>query len=96
MLPRFLSDSKKVSTSANVGGFDAPFESVGLSLPGSLSLERSAEALLPISLEALGEALGEASMCWSETPKGIFNSNKCIDIQEKLYKDIFDILPILK
>ena len=44
----------------------------------------------------IGEALGEASMCWSETPKGIFNSNKCIDIQEKLYKDIFDILPILK
>lgn len=34
------------------------------------------------------EALGEASMCWSETPKGIFESDKCKIIGEELISNI--------
>ncbi len=30
------------------------------------------------------EALGEASMCWSETPKGVFDSTKAREIGERL------------
>ena len=30
-------------------------------------------------------AIGEASMCWSETPKGVFDSSRAIKIGEKLY-----------
>ena len=33
-------------------------------------------------------AFGEASMCWSETPKGIFDSEKAKEIGEKLLNDI--------
>lgn len=36
-------------------------------------------------------ALGEASMCWSETPKGIFNSDKAKLVGEKLVEDIENI-----
>jgi len=42
-------------------------------------------------------ALGESSMCWSETPKGIFDSSKCKEIYEKLYKDLSELItPYLK
>lgn len=34
------------------------------------------------------QALGEASMCWSQVPKGIFQSNKAVEIGEKLIKAI--------
>ncbi len=34
------------------------------------------------------QAIGEASMCWSETPKGIFDSTKAEQIGIKLLKDI--------
>lgn len=34
------------------------------------------------------EALGEVSMCWSETPNGIFDSEKAKEIGERLLKDI--------
>jgi hypothetical protein len=34
----------------------------------------------------LGEAICEASMCWSETPNGIFNSKKASKIVDKLVK----------
>ena len=34
------------------------------------------------------EALGEASMCWSETPKGVFDSTKAAQIGKKLLSDI--------
>lgn len=32
----------------------------------------------------LGEAIGEASMCWSEKPKGVFDSEKASKIVDKL------------
>ncbi len=38
--------------------------------------------------ELIGIALGEASMCWSESPKGIFDSGEAIKIQKKLINDI--------
>jgi len=41
-------------------------------------------------LEALGIAIGEASMCWSETPKGIFDSSKADRIAKDLAKFILD------
>lgn len=34
------------------------------------------------------EALSEASMCWSETPKGVFDSTHAIQIGKKLLEDI--------
>lgn len=36
----------------------------------------------------IGEALGEASMCWSETPKGVFQSERAQAILEKLIEDL--------
>ncbi len=33
-------------------------------------------------------AIGEASMCWSEIPKGVFDSTKAVRIGKKLLKDI--------
>ena len=33
-------------------------------------------------------ALGEASMCWSETPKGVFDNIKAAQIGKKLLRDI--------
>ena len=38
--------------------------------------------------EKIFQALGEASMCWSETPKGEFDSNKAKKIGEQLMKDL--------
>lgn len=38
--------------------------------------------------ELIGIALGSASMCWSETPKGVFESDKCLEILEQLLKDL--------
>lgn len=39
------------------------------------------EAVTPVKLKdfstLVGESLGRASMAWSETPKGIFNSDTC-------------------
>ena len=37
-------------------------------------------------------ALGSASMCWSETPKGIFESDKCELIGDKLIDDILELI----
>lgn len=34
------------------------------------------------------QALGEASMCWSQVPKGIFQSNKAVEIGKKLINAI--------
>ena len=33
-------------------------------------------------------AIGEASVCWSETPKGVFDSAKAVQIGQKLLEDI--------
>ena len=38
--------------------------------------------------ELIMTALGEASMCWSETPKGIFDSTRAARIGKKLLEDI--------
>ena len=37
------------------------------------------------------EALGEVSMCWSETPKGIFDSTNAERIGNELMKEIEDL-----
>lgn len=33
-------------------------------------------------------ALGEASMCWSERPSGVFESDRAVEIGNKLIQDI--------
>ena len=38
--------------------------------------------------ELIMTALGEASMCWTETPKGVFDSTRAIQIGKKLLEDI--------
>ena len=40
------------------------------------------------------EALGEASMCWSETPKGIFDGNKAKIIGDDLISKIMELIDI--
>lgn len=35
----------------------------------------------------IGIAIGEASMCWSEVPKGVFESSKAKEITNNLKKD---------
>lgn len=46
--------------------------------------------------ESIHIALGEASMCWSETPKGEFQSNKAIEIGNKLIKDITEAIQAIE
>ena len=36
--------------------------------------------------EIIGQAIGEASMCWDETPKGVFDSSRAIKILNSLLK----------
>ncbi len=38
--------------------------------------------------ELIMVAIGEASMCWSETPKGVFDSDKAAAIGKKLLQDM--------
>jgi len=38
--------------------------------------------------ELIMTAIGKASMCWSETPKGIFDSTRAEQIGKKLLQDI--------
>lgn len=38
--------------------------------------------------EAIYEAVGEASMAWSETPKGVFDSAIAVDIAERLAEEL--------
>jgi len=40
--------------------------------------------------EVLFQALGEASMCWSENPNGIFKSDRCKEIGEEVIC-VFDL-----
>lgn len=43
----------------------------------------------PITVsEAVGQALGAASMCWSETPSGVFDSERATEIYKALEKVI--------
>lgn len=41
--------------------------------------------------ELINTALGEASMCWSETPAGVFDSTKALEISERLIEDLTKI-----
>ncbi len=41
--------------------------------------------------ELVTQALGKASMCWTETPKGIFDSDKAQQIGRKLLNDLEEI-----
>lgn len=34
--------------------------------------------------EEVGEAIGEASMCWSETPTGVFDSTRASAIVDRI------------
>lgn len=34
--------------------------------------------------ELVGESLGRASMAWSEVPTGIFDSDKCLELQSEI------------
>jgi hypothetical protein len=34
--------------------------------------------------QRIGEIIGEASMCWSETPKGVFNSDKAKELVDEV------------
>lgn len=34
------------------------------------------------------ESLGKASMCWSETPSGVFETSRCLDIANTLNSHI--------
>lgn len=43
--------------------------------------------------QAIYEALGAASMCWSETPKGTFDSTKANEIGEDLIQKLYPELP---
>jgi len=43
--------------------------------------------------EVLGEAIGEASMCWSEIPKGIFESDRASKIVDHALLALQDCLP---
>lgn len=36
--------------------------------------------------ELVGECIGEASMCWSETPKGVFDSTRAEALMNKIIK----------
>ena len=42
--------------------------------------------------EEIGIAIGEASMCWETTPKGVFDSDKAVDIGDRLTAEIKKIV----
>lgn len=41
--------------------------------------------------EIVGIAVGKGSMCWSEIPKGIFNSGEASKIVEEAAQKIYDL-----
>lgn len=44
----------------------------------------SSEQTMAQLREIIGQALGEASMCWSEVPQGVFDSRRA----EKILEDV--------
>lgn len=38
--------------------------------------------------ERIFQIIGEASMCWSETPKGVFNSDKAHELANEIMTHI--------
>lgn len=39
--------------------------------------------------EKIGEIIGEASMCWSETPTGVFESDKACTLIDRVMEIIY-------
>ena len=48
---------------------------------------------MPHTYEKILQAIGEASMCWSETPKGVFLRERAVDIAKRLYLDVIGVAP---
>jgi hypothetical protein len=44
-------------------------------------------------MKIVGEAIGEASMCWSETPKGVFDSVKAKELMLRTVHAIEEVFP---
>lgn len=42
--------------------------------------------------EIIGAAIGEASMCWSETPKGIFDSTRASSITDRVFNAHMEVM----
>lgn len=42
--------------------------------------------------ELIGIAVGEASMCWSEIPTSVFDSDKAVDVVDRLTNAIIGLL----
>lgn len=40
--------------------------------------------------EKIGIVVGEASMCWSEVPKGVFDSTKAAAIAKRIFLDAYE------
>jgi hypothetical protein len=40
--------------------------------------------------ELIFQAMGEVSMCWSEIPRGVFDSSKAIEIGDRLFNAIME------
>lgn len=38
--------------------------------------------------ELIASAIGEASMCWSDTPSGVFDSSRALDLVKKIMNSI--------
>lgn len=58
-------------------------EAADVSDPSKFSFQLNEDGKLPLE-SAVFQALGAASMCWSETPKGIFDSTRAKEIGEAL------------
>lgn len=41
--------------------------------------------------ELVGEGIGEASMCWSEIPSGVFDSSKAKEINDKILDEFYKL-----
>ena len=55
----------------------------------SADAEKKEEAGTDARKTTIGVAIGEASMCWSETPKGVFDSTRATEIADNLYAELF-------
>lgn len=42
--------------------------------------------------EIIGIAIGEASMCWSEPPTGVFDSTRASSVADRLLKEFLEKL----
>lgn len=42
------------------------------------------------------ESIGEASMCWTETPKGVFDSDRAKNIGDRLMNEILPLIELAK